>query len=63
MTSSRAYRSSRGATAAVEEIQSLSESAYDPDVVDAFVRVIEEPGVVRELGLASLQIDLGEIAL
>jgi putative nucleotidyltransferase with HDIG domain len=63
MTSSRAYRPSRSAVAAVEEIQSLSEIAYDPMVVDAFVRVIEEPGVVRELGLASLQIDLGEVAL
>jgi putative nucleotidyltransferase with HDIG domain len=63
MTSSRAYRPSRTATSAVEEIKSLSGSAYDPMVVDAFVRVIEEPGVVRELGLASLQIDLGEVAL
>lgn len=63
MTSSRAYRPSHSTEAALEEIQSLSGVVYDPDVVQAFLRVIEEPEVVRELGLASLQIDLGEIAL
>jgi putative nucleotidyltransferase with HDIG domain len=63
MTSSRAYRPSRSVAAAVEEIQALSGTFYHPDVVEAFVRVIDQPEVVHELGMASLQIDLGDFAL
>ena len=63
MTSSRAYRGSGTIDAACDEIIKLSGHSYDPDIVEAFVRIIETPGAVRELGLASLQIDLGDFAI
>lgn len=63
MTSARSYRSSRTVGQAIEEICNLRGVFYDPAVVDTFVQVIETPGVARELSLASLQIDLGEVRL
>jgi putative nucleotidyltransferase with HDIG domain len=63
MTSARAYRSSRNAGEAIDEIIRLRGVLYDPAVVDAFAAVMDEPGVARELSLASLQIDLGELSL
>jgi putative nucleotidyltransferase with HDIG domain len=62
MTSSRAYRGGYSVDSAVEEIISKSGTVYDPEGVEAFVRIVDTPGTVRELGLASLQIDLGEPA-
>ena len=63
MTSARAYRASRHMDEAIEEICNLRGTLYDPAVVDAFSVVMEAPGAARELGLASLQIDLGEFSL
>jgi len=60
MTSTRAYRSSHALDNAVEEIIGQSGTVYDPDVVEAFVKIMGTPGVMRELSMASLQIDLGE---
>lgn len=60
MTSTRAYRSSYTADQAVQQILGLAGRVYDPDAVDVFVKVVGTPGVMRDLSLASLQIDLGE---
>ena len=63
ITTTRAHRESRGAENAIDEIRRGAGCIYDPDVVSAFRRVIEEPEVMSELSLATLQIDLGELAL
>lgn len=63
MTSARAYRASRSIADAIAEIVGLSGVTYDPEVVSAFTEVMETPRVARELGLASLQIDLGDLRL
>ena len=63
MTSARAYRPSRSADDAKDELQRLAGVNYDPSVVEVFTEVVETPGVVRELSLASLQIDLGDFRL
>lgn len=63
MTSSRAYRTSRKASEAIDEIVGLRGVVYEPRVVDAFTSIMDAPGAARELSLASLQIDLGEFSL
>lgn len=63
MTSARAYRPSRSVAEALTELQELRGAIYDEDVVDCFVDLVEQPGVTRELHLASLQIELGELRL
>ena len=60
MTTTRAHRPSRSADEAIVEIEAGSGTLYDPATVRAFGEVIRKPGVMSELGLASLQIDLGE---
>jgi HD-GYP domain-containing protein (c-di-GMP phosphodiesterase class II) len=60
MTSSRAYRGGHAVNSAVEEIIANAGTVYDPEGVEAFVRIVDTPGTVRELGMASLQIDLGD---
>ncbi|MDQ4143072.1 MAG: HD-GYP domain-containing protein [Actinomycetota bacterium] len=63
MTTTRAHRPSRTADEAIAEITSASGTTYDPEAVEAFSGVIDQPGVMSELSLASLQIDLGEFVL
>ena len=63
MTTTRAHRSSRSADDAIAEIREGSGRLYDPRTVAAFCGVMAQPGVTAELSLASLQIDLGEIAI
>ena len=63
MTTTRAHRSSRSADEAIAEIRTGSGRIYDPDTVKAFCETIEQPGVMSELSLATLQIDLGEFAI
>ena len=63
MTTTRAYRPSRSAEEAIVEISLGSGTNYDPATVEAFTHVIGQPGVMSELGLATLQIDLGEFVI
>lgn len=63
ITTTRAHRPSRSADEAVVDITEGKGTLYDPDTVDAFVHVIEKPGITSELSLATLQIDLGEFVL
>lgn len=60
MTSTRAYRSSFAVDHALQQIIGQSGTVYDPDAVEVFVSVVRTPSVMRDLSLASLQIDLGE---
>ena len=63
MTTTRAHRPSRSADEAIHEISLGSGKIYDPETVEAFCEVIGLPGVMSELSLATLQIDLGEFAI
>jgi hypothetical protein len=36
---------------------------YEPRCVEALIDLVETPGAMRELNLASLQIDLGYVAV
>jgi putative nucleotidyltransferase with HDIG domain len=63
MTTTRAHRPSRSAEEAIDEIEMGRGQAYDPEVVDAFGDIIRMPGVMSELSLATLQIDLGEFVI
>jgi putative nucleotidyltransferase with HDIG domain len=58
MTSTRAFRASRGIKEALNELDELSGISYDADVVTSLKQVLDAPGSMRELSLASLQIDL-----
>ncbi len=60
MTTTRVHRPSRSSDAALDELVSHRGSHYDAEVVDALVEVVGEPETMAELGLAALQIDLGE---
>jgi putative nucleotidyltransferase with HDIG domain len=63
ITTTRAHRSSAPAEDAIEEIERGSGKLYHPETVTAFLEVVREPEVMSELTLATLQIDLGELAL
>lgn len=63
MTSTRVYRASRGVDEAVRELRDLSGSVYDPEVVHCLGRTMDAPEAMKELSLASLQIDVGEYSL
>jgi putative nucleotidyltransferase with HDIG domain len=63
MTSTRVHRPSRSIDAAIEELFMQRGTVYDPDVVEALVDITDTPGAMRDLSLASLQIDLGEFAI
>ena len=63
MTTTRTHRPSRSAEEAISEITAESGTMYDPKTVEAFRSVIEQPGVMSELSLATLQIDLGEFVI
>jgi HD-GYP domain-containing protein (c-di-GMP phosphodiesterase class II) len=63
MTSTRVHRPSRSIDAAIEELFMQRGTVYDSDVVEALVDITDTPGAMRDLSLASLQIDLGEFAI
>jgi putative nucleotidyltransferase with HDIG domain len=63
MTSTRVYRASRPVDDALDELRELRGSSYDPQVVDSLELIVDTPGAIRELSLASLQIDVGEYSL
>jgi putative nucleotidyltransferase with HDIG domain len=63
MTSTRVYRASRPIDEAMAELKKQSGTVYDPAAVAALERIIDAPGSMRELSLASLQIDVGEYSL
>ena len=63
MTSTRVFRQSRSVDESVAELKRLRGQAYDPAVVDQLAQLVDAPGTLRELNLASLQIDIGEYAL
>lgn len=60
MTSTRVYRASRGVDETMGELIDLREQTYDRDVVDCLEELVQAPGAMRELSLASLQIDVGD---
>lgn len=49
MTSDRPYRPAPGIGYAIEELKRCSGTQFDPDVVSAFLRVLEREGKVKEL--------------
>jgi len=59
MTSSRVYRASHSIEEALTEMRCLEDRIYDAAAVTALGTIVETPASVRELSLASLQIDLG----
>ena len=63
MTTTRAHRPSRSTDEAIAEIEAGSGTLYDPTTVEVFLKIIKKPGVVSELSLATVQIDLGEFAV
>ncbi len=62
ITSSRVFRAGRSVDEAIDEISGNRGVLYDPDTVDAFMEVVESKTTIGELGLASLQIELGDAA-
>ncbi len=58
MTSTRAFRASRSVTDTLIELDELSDMSYDKSVVEALRRLVDTPGTMRDLSLASLSIDL-----
>ena len=63
MTTTRAHRPSHTAENAIAEIEAGSGTLYDPQIVETFTQVIQTPGIMGELSLATVQIDLGEFVL
>lgn len=63
ITSSRVFRESRSVGEAIEEITGNRGRLYDPEVVDAFMKIVESPNAVDELNMASLQIELGDASI
>lgn len=63
ITSSRVFRSGRPVHEALEEIERSRGTLYDPETVDAFLEVIDSRTAIDELGMASLQIELGDAAI
>lgn len=46
MTSLRPYRKAKSVSEAVEELQKMSGTQFDPDIVNAFIEVLKERGMV-----------------
>lgn len=63
MTSTRVHRPSRSIDSAMEELLRSRGSVYEPRTVETLIDLVETPGAMRELNLASLQIDLGYVAV
>jgi putative nucleotidyltransferase with HDIG domain len=63
MTSTRAHRGSKSVDQGIAAIAAGSGSLYHPEIADLFARIIEAPGAINELSLASLQIDLEEFVI
>ena len=63
MTSTRSHRPSRSVDAAMEELLRSRGEIYEPRAVEILIDLVETPGAMRELNLASLQIDLGYVAV
>jgi putative nucleotidyltransferase with HDIG domain len=63
MTSTRSHRPSRSVDSAMEELLRARGQIYEPRAVEVLIDLVETPGAMRELNLASLQIDLGYVAV
>jgi hypothetical protein len=63
MTSTRSHRPSRSVDSAMEELLRARGQIYEPRAVEELIDLVETPGAMRELNLASLQIDLGYVAV
>ena len=63
MTTTRAHRPSRSADDAIAEIEAGSGTFYDPETVEKFGVVIRKSGVMSELTLATVEMDLTEVAI
>jgi putative nucleotidyltransferase with HDIG domain len=63
MTSTRVHRPSRSVDSAMEELLRSRGTVYEPRSVEVLIDLVETPGAMRELNLASLQIDLGYVAV
>jgi putative nucleotidyltransferase with HDIG domain len=63
MTSTRSHRPSRSVDSAMEELLRARGEVYEPRAVEVLIDLVETPGAMRELNLASLQIDLGYVAV
>jgi HD-GYP domain-containing protein (c-di-GMP phosphodiesterase class II) len=63
MTSTRSHRPSRSVDSAMEELLRSRGEIYEARAVEILIDLVETPGAMRELNLASLQIDLGYVAV
>ena len=60
MTSTRVFRASRSVDDAMEQLRIHRSRDYDPSVVDALQQIVDAPTSIKELSIASLQIDITE---
>lgn len=58
MTSTRSHRAGRSIDDTMDVLIAERGSVYEPDLVEALAEMVQEPDAMRDLGLASLQIDL-----
>jgi putative nucleotidyltransferase with HDIG domain len=63
MTTTRTHRAGKPVEEAIEVIAQGSGILYHPAMADLFAQIIQAPGAINELSLASLQIDLEEFVL
>jgi HD-GYP domain-containing protein (c-di-GMP phosphodiesterase class II) len=58
MTSTRSHRAGRSIDETMSVLIAERGSVYETDLVEALAAMVHEPDAMRDLGLASLQIDL-----
>ena len=60
MTSTSVFRASRSVDDAMEQLRMLTNRDYDPTIVTALQEIVDAPTAMKELSIASLQIDITE---
>jgi putative nucleotidyltransferase with HDIG domain len=60
MTSTRVFRASRSVDDAMDQLRVHTRRDYDPDIVNALQAIVDAPTAIKELSIASLQIDITE---
>jgi putative nucleotidyltransferase with HDIG domain len=60
MTSTRVFRASRSVDDAMEQLRIHKLRDYDPTIVAALQEIVDAPTAIKELSIASLQIDITE---
>jgi putative nucleotidyltransferase with HDIG domain len=60
MTSTRVFRASRSVDDAMDQLRTHTGKDYDPVIVKALQDIVDAPKAIKELSIASLQIDISE---